>query len=680
MLNPEIKVGSSLGTTYPITYEVGSFKEVSNYNKILDTGFFKTVSTSISTNMERLVEGNWIFVDNTLKYIIDKSKKVRDYKKGLESRWTAHVDLISLTVMLQKCVLPNKSIRQPITVGATMKTVKGEIEKLVELYASQYKGITNWVVNYPDPDEICDEFTWNEPTLYEAICDLSSDKNLVPAVSYDGTNFIINFVDITTSSGVQYDPQFVNGHEISHSLENNPQRMVNIIKNNISNQTIKEYNAYQKSKIGVYDDADEGTYAPTSFNINRPVKVYAKANLGLYEYTSGFGIVSGHNAGYYLFDITDFVIEKGQFDAMPFDPDKVPTQYSDRNYRNSRLYYEKDKPNIQGLLITYKGVFGNIINFNLTYMLNYIANYNSYNMLETAGKPSTSEFAEYIFRPEDAKQFVFDIEYQTMDNLRYDIVKSTGFGSIVQNQSNSYINFDNYRKQQQDVMNRLGDAEEVLMGRVDDVANLPVRGMLYGSKLIAQVTKIYYKNHVNFMFIATSQYNRIDGDAVVNTKKRFFEIIPAEESIERNEFYTLNVISSTFTNILTCNYFKVQTYDSDNVLIKEVLLTFLRQKIDDNTYIFSAKTLDNKFAGLKVRDDGSTRYVEGVFYTDSGTGEFHHATISFANVYASSFTNWKSFPEVTSDLTILTYGTMNNMFKYKDVGEKMAFTILVKKV
>jgi len=677
--NSIIKISSDtdVANAKTLSYEIGSFKRTTNYNRILDNSELLLTTNNSEDVLDLVKAGSWIFVNDELKYIVSLYKKTRASNFGNTPVWKTSLELVSLTIILQKIILPNKTIRQPVVDSIPSKTVKGEMEKLVELYGSQYLGITNWVVDYPNEDEIVDEYTWTQPTLFECLCDLAADSNLTPRVTFDGENFVIGFVSITNDSGEQFDTSSVNGLEINGSLENTPQRMVNILTNSLSSSNVKESYVYLKSSIGVMDDLDSTAYISTAFKIEKPVKIVVKGNLSE-RYEDSGDIRSGHEAGYFEYDITDYVLEQSIFNSLETYYGTGFWQDEIKQYTNCNLYYILGEKNIYGVRTPYKVAWtiGDGI-FSIINILNHISRYNKSKIITNI--PTEGFFVDtpYFFN-DDEDDFVYDLEYQAVDSVRYDIIKDEGYGAIVQNQSDAYVSFSNYKTQQQDIMNRLGSEEIILMGKVTGPNDLPAGGMLYGDKLIVQVTNIEYKNYYNFMCIATSKFNRVDSDAAINTKKRFFAIESAENSVERNEFFKCReLVPDTFNEAVEeANYFLLTTYDEDSNVIAKVYMSALKQKIDDKNYLFSTKALNNKYVSLQRTNDGETEYVKGALYVDTDTGEFDHATIKIVKITGNSIDFWKDFPQASDTLQNKSYGTITHAFKYKDSGEKIAFSVL----
>lgn len=695
MHNPVIKISESYsGDKHDVNVNIGTFKEVKNYNRILNTAEFNTTTEQYTSfELENVFkEGNFVWIDGEMKYIIKSLKKVSVGR----DKWMVQVSLISLVYMLQTIYLPNKSVTQPIHAGSTLKTVKGEIDKLLSITFGQFGGYTNYLNLYPNNVDVADEFIWTEPTLYEAISDLVERYNYIPNVTFNNTTnqFEIAFVNITETVGV-FDDSEINKLEVNSDIVNSPRRMINNIQNNISNGTILERFVYPKTDIGIVDSADDQVFIPTTGKVNKLIKVYAEATLGNYIYRLAGGIVGGHLAGFYKIDITDYILEKEVFNSLPLnngDLDKVynPSGSNAKDFRNTFLYYEKDKKNIHGMKLNYRGLFGAILNYNLNILLSYIGVWDMEKIIESAGDypppNSAVDYAPgYYFSKDDVDKFTFSFEYQTMDTVRYDIEKSSGFGTINQNQGNAFINFNPYIKQQQDIMNKLGEDETVIMGYTSNHSKLPVVGNQWKDDLmIVQTTYVPNHNYVEFMAIATSKNNRIDSDSVINTKKRFTSLIPAEESIERHEYHR-TVVSSTNFEIIK-NRERVNVLNNDVVCFLRIsnpsvpentLFNYLVQEIDENKMLITARTEDNIFAGLKIVDEGSTRSIVGVPYVDSISGEAEIIDVQFCERVINE-SNMKSFPEQVDSVNIISQTLFQ--VRHKDNRERLAFSILVERI
>lgn len=241
-------------------------------------------------------------------------------------------------------------------------------------------------------------------------------------------------------------------------------------------------------------------------------------------------------------------------------------------------------------------------------------------------------------------------------------------------------------------MRRLGNIEVISYGRVKDKKHLPQNGMSYEGNLIVQTIFIYTLNYIDFMFIATSQFNKIDGDAVINTKKRFTSILSPEASVERHEYFEINDFQNqerfnkiknqvTITNAgetIKKVFVKLETVPEDiTELSNTVYLNYLVQNISENEILVTFKTEDNYFAGYqRVIEDG-VELIKGVPYTDI-YGEFFTASIQFVEV-SDEYVSFKYLPSELGYETNVSPEYLT-VFGHKDGGERLAMSILIKVV
>lgn len=683
----KIEVSKDYNTTkFKVPIKLGTLKEIKNHNKQLDLIEFSTANFNVDNKdvLERFSSGSYIWVDDKLKYIINASTKI---KSGRKDRWQIEASGVSLTFILQKIILPNKSVRHRVGSGS-LKTVKEEIDKLMSLYFSQFRDYNNWVNNYPDELETSEEFTWNQPTLYEAICDLSSNANLTPYLTFVNDKFNLDFVK-TSELGAEYPyPQFINQTEEKEDIEFAPQRMTNLIENNISDGVITESNLYPTSNIGVFVDNDENAYYQTTYKINE-IKGQTLAKITLPS-RSDITNTLRHPAGTYVFDISKYIITKEVYDSLPLkEAGSKPGNIKDNEFRNCYLYYEKDSRKIKDAFQQYSSLFGTGKTVNLTFIMLYIVNYDQDSLLVYPEALPLEDPPLINFWVDEAKDVALTINYQVMDKVRFDITKDSGFGTLVQNQGSAFINFNAYRRQQEDVMRRLGNIEVIAYGRVKDKKHLPQNGMSYKGNLIVQTIFIYTLNYIDFMFIATSQFNKIDGDAVINTKKRFTSILSPEASVERHEYLELEMNQERFNKIknqvtitndgetIKKVFVKLHPAPEETEFINTVYLNYLVQNISENEILVTFKTEDNYFAGYQRIIEDGVELIKGVSYTDI-YGEFVTASIRFVEV-SDEDVSFKYLPNELGYETNVSPVYLN-AFRYKDGGERLAMSILIKVV
>lgn len=682
MANPTIKIKADIQSANVIMVALmnGTFKEVKNYNKILDSAEFSTAYFEVEEDspiLDYYQVGNFVLIDDVVKYIISTVKKTRSGKTNF---WKADVVCVSLAYILQKIVLPNKSFRQRINVPLNQLRKVGEvIVDLVDVYFKQFRGYECMVDI--STDAVANEFTWTAPTLYEAICDLVEGSNLVPYLEYIN-GFVLKFKNIATLGSEYAYKDTINGQEQNGDIEFQPQKMINTVVNNLSNGVIKENGLFAKNNIGLLVDDNESNYYQTACPINEIKRVIVEGYLSA-------DLLNSIVAGYYAFDLTDFVIVKEVFDTLLIDKKGKPDNATDDNFRNCYLYFEKNKPNIYGAFLTYKNWLGITKNTNLTYILNYIIKYLPDVLIE---KPSEASSSMNI-TPLLTNLFSLKVEYKTLDTVRFDFNKdgAVGFGELVQNQTSAFINFKAYRGQQQDIFSRLGAEEEVSMGRVYNQLHLPENGMLNNGKLIVQTITIPSRDFVDYMFISTSAFNRIDGDAVINTKKRYTTILAPSESIERHEYKEITA-NNYYFDIIKRQYYEASGVNFSKVFIKavsdlrveapkSVLLNYLVQEVDADTLLITVKAENNHYAGVKIVEDEGSILMEGVPYTDKN-GEAQKITFNFCYVELQTGANLavlKDIPAIPlANIYDLTTPSVEAFYN-KDNGERIALSILVKR-
>ena len=174
---------------------------------------------------------------------------------------------------------------------------------------------------------------------------------------------------------------------------------------------------------------------------------------------------------------------------------------------------------------------------------------------------------------------------------------------------------------------------------------------------------------------------------LLNTKKRFTSILSPEASVERHEYLKLEMNQEQFDKIknqvtITNNgetikkvFIKLTPSPEDTELINIVYLNYLVQNISENEILVTFKTEDNFFAGYqRVIEDG-VELIKGVSYTDI-YGEFVTASIQFIEV-SDEDVNFKHLPSELGSETEVS-PVILNAFEYKDGGERLAMSILIK--
>lgn len=664
-----------------LDYEVGSLKETTNHNRVLNTAevlsiIYKSTDANFNDIDEAVVEGSFVAIDShpIYKYVIDKVKKTRLYKDddGTEY-WQFFITMIGTEILLQKTILPNKSLTQ-LVVGQPKK-----VKEMMEEYCTVFFEPKNFnidedlevMVAYADASEVAQEFTWMKTSLYDILSDLIGQKHFLVVWlhwHYDKIKLEIGGRNLTEPINEEITDADIDRIEINRNIEANPKALSVDIGNAMIGNAY-EVGIPQTTDIGVMTTDDENTGWETSFGINEIEEAIIVANLGARE---------NHPAGTYKFDITEYIILQEIYETMLLQPTppSIGVSPGASKYRNLYLYYEKGKNKIGGIFFPLKAKFLFIdtgVSYTLFRIIQFIEAYRPELFIE---KPEwEDDRTGYGFYDDEIDKFNLNIKYRTVEEVRYDIIKENGFGVLPQNQSSVYINFDKYKDQQQDILEKFTGAEKVAYGKGKVIV-----GSKYGEdEILSQLTEVEFEGFIDWMGIISPKTNRIDSDAYINTQKRFYNIKDVEDSIRRYDYFeqthSITQFGTLFDMLGDNLFFLLTTYDKYNVELQKTLLRPMIYSSSDEM-VFFAKALDNKYIGKKITMDDGTKVTDGVFYTDENTGEFYNSKIE---LISHSGLPDADFPDASNLVGYSTWFSIEEAIKLKDSGEKIAFTIKIKK-
>lgn len=682
---------------FEVPIEASSLRLTTNFNKSIDTGYFETAPIHEESHLaQALKEGSHVFFegDDISYLVIDKVKKILVNKLGNEKKYKFQVQLIDKVIVLHKISLPNRSLTQPIV--GELKETMDIISNYLELYFHEYDGKEILIHNdlyFFDLPKYVEEFKWIQPTLYEVLDDIIGKNYKLKVLSVIGDDRYIFTIEAIRGFKREINHDVITNVEMNNSMDNSPKELSSIVEN-ASGFLMDERYLPQVTDIGVIQEDDENTKWETSFKNNKIIKARIEGFLESFGSTGLFSVV-GHSDGYIEFDITDYIQVKDVWDTLPMN--KVgffDALHKDINQtKQGNLWYEVGGKSIGGLMkpVDVNFSFAMTEKYTLTMILNHIWKYNR-DKIESAiiwpvnEKPDPMDFENFwkpltqqqinkvVFHNVDASALTLNIEYEVVDNFRYDTSKKRGYGTTIKNQNEGFVNFDKFVEHQNDLVKKLGSDEYIIMGNVKDVLDLPEKGQTYlTDNIIVQITTIEKYNSLDFMAIATSKHNRVDDDMVINNRRRYFQIVSEQDSIERFEFFETMVEDEEELNeISSYNMALLKSYNKRNQLVAQGLVKVLYKNLG-NEKIFYGKTLDNKFLGKEIRYDKykkkDIKILDGVFYADENTGEFHRMEIrlGFGNEDYED-----GFPNNVGDFT--SHTEPFNVY-YKDVGERISFGI-----
>lgn len=716
-----------------IPIKVGSLNYTDEFNRTLDSGEFATTILDLNKVDDQKVFdilqcGAFVWMANQLRYLINVKKQVKRSLK--DNLWTVNVSIISIAYMMQRVVLPKLALTQPISENVPMIKVKDYVTFLCENYRYEYyvdnQKFTIQFANGYTHENIADEMVWvGNPILYEVLDDLFSDMNLAPMLVYRNGQFVIQGLDYQTGTGAVTE-LFINGIENNNTMENSPNALLLETKNTIGTKPMKETNISLKTDNGIWDISASDLYLPTSYPVNSIKKLVWR---GLYRGQSGNNT---YDDCYAEIDFTPFVFDKTYYDILGMSPTAYNSEGSavhPGKFKNTSLYFEKGKNNVNGFgaippsagnrtqytaLIQICRSIGQfapeqIIKRGRYFLQNGVWVFTPY--------PTGGEYLQHMILWENnsnpyIRQFLYDIEYETLMDNEVKLVKETvGFGTIPNQQANGYVNLALFYKQQQDLLNRLGNDEYILMAKYDDADDLGdvMRiGQTWldpnGNELIiCQVKYIPFQWHLLACGIATSKYNRIDKDALITTAKRFYEIVSPSDAIERVEQLEEFKFNESGFNEFKAKATQGLVYCLINSEVSENGATVSKSgyikpniiEIDADTLLLTARAMDNRFLGMQqaVDNDGNN-ISQGVFYVSETLGTSNKIKTAFVYYTEPDLTHgvlatlWQRYPAYSSNLqqrmnyfsSNATGGIYYDVMNKKDVREILSFAIFIKKI
>lgn len=534
---------------------------------------------------------------------------------------------VSPTFKLQRNTLPNKLITQPIT--DNKRTVWEELNKIMEVYADD-------ITINPDLQDLmniaCPELQFVKSTLHEILITLFGVCGLAPKMDY---YYYLSYIDLKSSTNVnnwKSEEIFIREEE-TNNVQNYADSLDFDIENAISNDediTTQWLSPTSENAIVGTDD----------FIWKVPSNIYEIVKVELF----GSMTASKDDVLYILntVDITDYVIPKSIYDTK-YVSSKIFEDSLD--YKRNLMYYEN---NIIGggaftedawLNIGVKPAIQNVIRKGL-FAMGY-----SYDPTSSASET-------------DYRNFLMKVTYKTQANgIRVKIVKNgvdKPINNMISNQEESFIDTNNFGKQKQELINRMGN--ELLTGqaRFDlskinylselNIANLGDR--VDNDYIITEREMQFNENTLLINYKVAKYYIFLTGYSGLNQVKRFTSI-DTQNTLIRNDNFLYNYKielenknnNDYLVNTLINNYGKfsenglmlhyVKTFDSEiNALQDYYILVNSQNKVVADSVIVNFKFETNVKVGDSIVKDGLTYLKEPIMYTDNN-GEFRYLDLYF---------------------------------------------------
>ena len=611
-----------------------------------------------------------------------KAMKVSDIKRTT-SKYTGTKEynyftgLVSPTIQLQRIVLPNRSVTQPLTV------TKISIYTVLSRYVAMYSDFTiSTALQTLTTGVDCPEFQWNRPTLFEVCNDLLSEVDAVITFTA-GSTTSLNYLSLNTD-GDEITGAFTDIEETQNITD-----YADKIECEAENAVIKSINTRVVEWL-ITKTEDEAILTETNAKIILEKNIY-KINKFLCKIQ-----ISSHSTTPIELDLTDYLVEKKIYDL--YLPSNTPGLITGSGYKRNALYYEEGSNIIDGLTYredTWIPMLSSKVALINIFVNAYIA----------SGGPSIYD----TLSNDEVLDFAFKVDYQAIETVKFVSNKENptkNASTLINNQDTSYVDFGAFARKQQNTVNRLGNSTLTLTKKYFSYASMPTLGDYYDTDYkLAMREFTLDDNFINFKGTLSKNYILKDIFTGIKSERRFTSIATESEALESNhiEEVTLNLSgANATTNAALENYFLQLGKTGKNIKIVHFKTN---ESVDlgiapslyysDKNFTLTYKMTDNFSAGATINTvykTFTTEYnVNYQPYVDSADGTFttmqyklyQSYTIPLLNLTtAYEPTNWRDgkeesrkLPRIdTTQLNDLVYDS-GSLYRYKDNREITVETI-----
>ena len=560
------------------------------------------------------------------------------------------IQLISPTKMLERIILPNVAITQPINEEASNRTsIAYQLRRFRDLYASNYliDDSLDTLLN----QITCPEMVMQNPTLKEVINTLLEPVHRIVKVNQWN---IISSIDLN-ESGKEIDTSKVTDFNYNTEESDYCNFLYSYLKNGlIANKnhilsSVHEYNLTPRANNNIL------TTETLQLILSKPIykikKIVAKLKA---QYLDANNATSTR---YIEIDITNRVLEKKEYDLI--------SSLDQRFY----LYYNIEENIIDGLSyhtsnsnVTY-GIYGSI-----------------YKSMEDQGL-ITGERESYLINSiydsdrNPPTEIMYDVEYESLDDVT--LITHRGVNNrhevgLIDNQSESYIDTDRFGLREKDTVNRLGNESLMMIYRCSGISELPELGDKYQDYRLVEMDVNVYETEVVAKLSLYKNYVMKNLYTGISSKKRSWQYAEASEACLRQEniHYNVWIGKSATTNTDYIKYFndfispsgndytvkamtfQTKTADALTNISKEIYMPF-STRICGDSVTFNFTLMDNIEAGVKNLGHSNefalfqsggwnqqyVKYVDNLGRFDSVTINMYAGINPLSNFITSSLNN-----------------------------------------
>lgn len=581
------------------------------------------------------------------------------------------MNLFSETKLLERITLPSCSVTQPITAGATKKTVWDEIRRFCVTYLPKIKIYDNYTgFHYSNEFEldsiletkfnsiICPEFQWNEPTLREVLNDLMSTLDCIVVVK----NKIISCYSLIDK-----------GNPIDTTK-------LTLSKKSITSAdycgelTINMQNAIGKDvtrvceKKGLRSVTGELTTDNALFITQQPIYNIKSCKISYFYF--GNARATYHKE----VDITDFIVEKDVYDvasAARYAPygDSIPNDWNPtaeqvetaKGYRHYLLYYKRGSNTIEGWGETMKTSSSPAATAVphigwICAILNKIG----------TGTAGASFCCTEVSSEKDIRGIHVDLIYETISGHSMHVGKYLPTehpdNRIFDNQSNSYVDVNHQSIFEYAKVNRLGNKLRLIQGEYFNESDIPEIGDYIGDEILFSREIIYYDDILYFKGYLIANYILRDYFTGVRAKKRSWQLAKESEALTRADvvkiyaefsfarktddiYYIDNNLGVANLPYWLCNglightygispkYCAIHTVSSLPIMQQDTYLQLdLDKEIQGMSLCFNFKAMDNAQVDYyNIYNEDDNVFLSGIYKYCDSNGEFLTMNIIFSN-------------------------------------------------
>lgn len=435
-------------------------------------------------------------------------------------KYLYEVGLVSLTVLLQRIVLPSRSITNSVD-GTSDYTIAQVMNRYLDMYAPQINFSSALTTKLGSIK--CPEQQWNRPTLFEVFNDLLKPLGCVVTMINKTT---LSFLDLDELGNVIDDNEFM-----TMDIRQDAQSYASAVE-------IEASNVYDRDAIlKTPEKYSTKTVQQGLLTTENDTIVLNKPIFEIKKITCTFPYQDGNNDWQkYTLDITDRVVNKKVYDT--FYPSTSPSRVQDtasKKYTRNYIYFNEGSNVIDGLKFKETDWLP-VLNVN-DYAIDNVIYWALTDLGETQVRNDVAtNFNGYLLR-----ELTFNVEYLSTEKIVFRARKSKKLNNesvLINGQTNPIINLKSFAAQQQEFVERIGNREMTIVSKYSSIADIPSLNdyiIFDNSKFrLTQREIVINQDFYNFKGVLYENYTNENLFAGINTEKRYFSIAEPNEALVSN--------------------------------------------------------------------------------------------------------------------------------------------------